>query len=113
MERVHQLQQLITSERYESWIGRTVRAMVDRATDESGWAQARLDAQADDIDGVTWVVTDARPGTLLEIRLDEVVDDYDFRGTVLGVLDEAPTTTIHLSSRSLPIAAGTIGSFGR
>ena len=113
LERVHELQQLITTERYESWIGRTVRAMVDRAADDSGLAQARLDAQADDIDGVTWIVTDARPGTLLEIRLDEVVDDYDFRGTVLRVLDVAPTTTTPLPSRVLPIAAGTVGSFGR
>ena len=113
LERVHELQQLVTTERYESWIGRTVRAMVDRAADDSGWAQARLDAQADDIDGVTWIGTDARPGTLLEIRLDEVVDDYDFRGTVLRVLDVAPTTTTPLPSRVLPIAVGTVGSFGR
>ncbi|MEO6446293.1 MAG: 30S ribosomal protein S12 methylthiotransferase RimO [Gemmatimonadaceae bacterium] len=113
LERVQELQRHITAERYESWVGRTVRAMVDRPADASGLAQARLDAQADDIDGVTWITSDAAPGTMVEIRLDDVVDDYDFRGTVLRTLDAPAAAPVARRSRSLPVAAASVGSFGR
>lgn len=113
VERVQQLQRLITAERYESWLGRRARAMVDRPADARGVAQARLEAQADDIDGVTWITTDARPGTVLEVRLDEVVDDYDFRASASSVLDAPPPGPIVRTGRVLPVAAGSVGSFGR
>jgi ribosomal protein S12 methylthiotransferase len=115
LERVQELQRLVTAERYESWLGRRVRALVDRPANAEGWAQARLEAQADDIDGVTWVTTDAAPGTLLEVRLDEVVDDYDFRATSLAVLDAPAATPVRSAGRVLPLAgnAGSVGSFGR
>jgi len=116
LERVQELQRLVTAERYESWIGRRVRALVDRPANAEGWAQARLEAQGDDIDGVTWVTTAAAPGTLLEVRLDEVVDDYDFRATALSVVDAPPVMAVRSAGRVLPLAAGStgsIGSFGR
>ena len=113
LERVNELQRLVTAERYETWIGGTARAMVDRPAAGGLPAQARLDAQGDDIDGVTWVDTDAAPGTLLEVRLDEVVDDYDFRATVLRTLDAVAPLAARLPRRALPIAAGSVGSFGR
>lgn len=113
LERVQELQRLITAERYESWVGRDVMALVDRAADASGVAQARLASQADDIDGVTWVTTDAQPGTFLEVRLDEVVDDFDFRATALRTIDTPATRPAQRSGRVLPVAAGSVGSFGR
>ncbi|MEO7966643.1 MAG: 30S ribosomal protein S12 methylthiotransferase RimO [Gemmatimonadaceae bacterium] len=113
LERVQELQRLVTGDRYESWIGSTARAMIDRPAEDGRFAQARIDAQADDIDGVTWVESDAPPGTILEVRLDEVVDDYDFRATALRTLDAAAVHAPRAATRALPIAAGSVGSFGR
>ena len=113
LERVQELQRFITAERYESWIGRHARAMVDRPANAQGVAQARLQAQADDIDGVTWVTTNAVPGTILDVRLDEVVDDYDFRATAIGVVDAPVPSPAARGRRVLPVASGSVGSFGR
>jgi ribosomal protein S12 methylthiotransferase len=113
LERVQELQRLITAERSESWIGQHARAMVDRTANADGVAQARLEAQADDIDGVTWVTTTAAPGTILDVRLDEVVDDYDFRATAMGVIDAPAPLPVAKTGRVLPVAPGSVGSFGR
>lgn len=113
LERVQELQRLVTAERYESWIGRQVTALVDRPADATGIAQARLAAQGDDIDGVTWITTDAPAGSLLEVRLDEVVDDFDFRATAVRTIDTPAARPTPRAGRILPVAAGSVGSFGR
>ena len=70
--------------------------------------------RADDIDGVTWVATDAAPGSFVEVVVDEVVDDYDFHATAQRVLAEVPKPAAEPKrSRSLPVTSTTIGSFGR
>jgi ribosomal protein S12 methylthiotransferase len=56
LERLNETQRLITAERYEARLGRTVRALVDRI--EDGVVQARTAFQADYNDGVTYL-TDA------------------------------------------------------
>jgi ribosomal protein S12 methylthiotransferase len=111
-ERVTELQRAITAERYERLVGRSVRAMVDRPAGAGEPAQARLVCQADDIDGITRIATDAPAGALLDVRVDEVVDDYDFEATVERVVD-APATLAPATRRVLPMLATTIGSFGR
>ncbi|MEP7382195.1 MAG: 30S ribosomal protein S12 methylthiotransferase RimO [Gemmatimonadota bacterium] len=113
LDRVQELQRLVTADRYDGWIGRRAMALVDRPANAEGLAQARLEAQGDDIDGVTWVITDAPAGTLLEVRLDEVVDDYDFRATALRVVSAPAAVPLHRAGRVLPMAAGSVGSFGR
>ncbi|MFN8667876.1 MAG: 30S ribosomal protein S12 methylthiotransferase RimO [Gemmatimonadaceae bacterium] len=116
LERVQELQRLITAERYESWIGREARVLVDRAGDRPGVVQGRLEAQGDDIDGVTWVTLNgvaATPGTILQVRLDEVVDDYDFTATAMRVLDAPAAVSTPKAGRVLPVAPGSVGSFGR
>jgi ribosomal protein S12 methylthiotransferase len=114
LERLTELQRIITAEHYERHIGRTVRAMVDRAADVGGVADARALWQADDIDGVTRIRSGAVPGTILDVRIDEVVDDYDFAATELDVLDVPAAPSVR-APRSLPMFGGanTIGSFGR
>ncbi len=109
-ERVVELQRLITGERYERMVGRHVRAVVDRAADDAGAAQARTEAQADDIDGVTWVKTDAPPGSLIEVRLDSVVDDYDFSATQVREVERARTVRPH--RKELPTMS-TASAYGR
>jgi ribosomal protein S12 methylthiotransferase len=113
LEQVQEQQRVITGERYAAMLGRTVRAMVDRQARDGSLAQARLTAQADDIDGVTWLDTDAAPGSILDVHLDEVVDDYDFRASPVGVRDAVRVAPV--GRRVLPLAGGVSGSaaYGR
>lgn len=110
LERLNELQRLVTADRYEARIGRAVRAMVDRVHDD-GTVQARTVWQADDIDGVTWLDADAAPpGALVDVCIREV-DEYDFRAAVTGVVS---MSTARRARRQLPVAAvSTMGSFGR
>jgi ribosomal protein S12 methylthiotransferase len=112
LERLMELQRAVTSERYERHIGRTVRAMVDRVDESCGTAQARTVWQADDIDGVTHLEAQAlRPGALLDVRVTDVVDDFDFVASVERVVSQP--AAVSSARRSLPVMATTIGTFGR
>ena len=115
LERLTELQRVITAERYERRIGSTATLVVDRAGGAGEPAQARAPWQADDVDGVTWVHTDAAPGSFIEARIDDVVDDYDFEATALRVVESAPSAP-RRRTRALPLAAagaGSAGSYGR
>ena len=112
LERLQELQRSITVERYESRLGRVVRGMIDRRPTGDAVTQARVLWQADDIDGVMWLPDSSHaPGTVVDILLEEVVDDFDFRGRVVGAID-APASITTAARRPLPMVA-TIGSFGR
>jgi ribosomal protein S12 methylthiotransferase len=111
LERLMEVQRMVTAERYEARVGRTVRALVDRVHAD-GRVQARTIWQADDIDGVTWLSGDAGvPGTLLDVRIDGV-DDYDFVASVARVVSSPAAAPVR--RRALPLAPMTsMGSFGR
>jgi ribosomal protein S12 methylthiotransferase len=113
LEIVQEMQRHITAERYEARVGNVARALVEapRRADEP--ARARLEWQADDIDGLTWIDTDAPAGSLLEVDVTEVVDDYDFTATQRRVLVVPPMAAAGVGSRELPVMATTLGSFGR
>jgi ribosomal protein S12 methylthiotransferase len=113
LERLTELQRAITAERYESRIGRSVLALVDRCDSETNTCQARLPWQADDIDGVTHLDEALPPGTFAEVAVEEVVDDYDFQASVIRVATLASTPPTPRLGRQLPIQQTTIGSFGR
>ena len=114
LERLNELQRLITAERYEQRVGRTVRALVDRV-DDDGLVQARTAWQADDVDGVTYVAggADLAPGMFIDVHLDEVVEDVDFSATWVRTVS-APAAMVR-QARALPVigSAVSIGSFGR
>jgi ribosomal protein S12 methylthiotransferase len=113
LEQVQELQRSITADRYAAMLGREVPAIVDRPRTSDAPAQARTQAQADDIDGVTWLEEDAVPGSIVSVRLDDVVDDYDFRATVVRTLDAARTANVP-RRRALPLAGVTgAAAFGR
>jgi ribosomal protein S12 methylthiotransferase len=114
-ERVQELQRAITAERYERFTGREARVLVERPDEVPGRLVCRAPWQADDIDGVTFVAGDAPPGAFLDVRIERVVDDYDFEATLLGVADRPPSAAPR-PSRVLPVAAAgptSVGSYGR
>ncbi|HEV8214635.1 MAG TPA: hypothetical protein VGP95_02340, partial [Gemmatimonadaceae bacterium] len=110
LERLNELQRLITAERYEARLGRVVPALVDRVDDEQ--VQARTVWQADDIDGVTYISGGGgiAPGSFVDVHLDAVVDDVDFAATFQRVVS-APVEPAR-RTRVLPVM-GSIGSYGR
>jgi ribosomal protein S12 methylthiotransferase len=114
LERLNELQRLVTGERYEARLGNVVRALVDRVEDDGG-VQARTIWQADDIDGVTHVqgASGVAPGTLIDVRLDELVDDYDFAATLVRVVSGPNGGVQRPRARALPVVSSTMGSFGR
>jgi ribosomal protein S12 methylthiotransferase len=134
-ERVQELQRAITGERYERFTGRDAQVMVVSESTEPGVLECRAPWQADDIDGVVRVrvgagfdinvqaggapPTSIPMGTLLDVRVEHVVDDYDFQATLLGIADVpvalAPAVAAARRSRSLPMmnAVSSVGSFGR
>ena len=89
LERLTDLQRSITAERYQSRTGRTAQALVDRVDVARGISQARLPWQADDIDGVTQLDEPLAPGTIADVAVEEVVDDYDFQASVIRVATPA------------------------
>ena len=111
LERLMELQRQITAERYERFIGRTARTMIDRVVD--GEAQGRTVWQADDVDGIASVhgADDLPPGTIIDAVIEGIEDDVDFNATLLRVISApgAPPKR----QRSLPLLATSMGSFGR
>ena len=67
LERLLDLQRAVTAERYERFVGKRTRGIVDRRGDR---LEARAIWQADDIDGITWLEGDALTG------LDRGHDDH-------------------------------------
>jgi ribosomal protein S12 methylthiotransferase len=113
LERLTELQRAITAERYETRAGQVSRLIVDRLLPE-GNSQGRLPWQADDIDGVTLLDEAHPPGTILDVAVTEVIDDYDFRAASLGTALRA--TTVDRERRlPLPLAGEPVsmGSYGR
>jgi ribosomal protein S12 methylthiotransferase len=111
LERLTELQRSVTAERYEARIGKVSRVLVDRV-DETGKAIGRLPWQADDIDGVTTLDVRVEPGEFADVAIEEVVDDYDFRATVIQRIERVVPVLVQRIKRALPMAA-TIGSYGR
>ncbi|MEJ7759682.1 MAG: 30S ribosomal protein S12 methylthiotransferase RimO [Gemmatimonadaceae bacterium] len=113
LERLTELQRAVTTERYDGRVGQLARAIVDRPDLAGGISMARLPWQADDIDGITYIDQVLAPGTFADVAVEEVVDDYDFRASVVRVVASPGVARMPVMSRTLPMAAQTIGSYGR
>jgi ribosomal protein S12 methylthiotransferase len=119
LERVTEVQRMVTAERYERAVGRTVPAIVDRVLDD-GRLQARTYAQADDIDGVTLVRWEMGPGNgaapaagdIIDVELTAVVNDYDFEATLVRQVHRRTPLARVMKPRVLPVMS-TVGAFGR
>jgi ribosomal protein S12 methylthiotransferase len=109
LERLLDLQRAVTAERYERFVGKRTHGIVDRRRDT---LEARAIWQADDIDGVTWLEGDAAPGSIVEMTITGVRDDYDFVATQHSVV--APPRAPSRWRAALPVLSLTsLGSFGR
>ena len=109
LERLTELQRSITADRYDSRTGKVSRIIVDRVA-ENGGSVGRLPWQADDVDGVTFIDERLDPGEFADVAVQEVVDDYDFKATVVNRITPVQRAP-RASRRSLPLV--TIGSYGR
>ena len=113
LERLVELQRLITAERYEQRVGRVARALVDRVLPD-GVVEGRTMWQADDVDGVTRIAcgaTPPAPGSLVDIAVERVVDDYDFQASLIRVF--RPPASTRPRARALPVFGTSMGSYGR
>ena len=109
LERLLDLQRAVTADRYERFVGKRTRGIVDRCGDR---LEARAVWQADDIDGITWLEGDAAPGSIVDMTITAVQDDYDFVATQQAVV-AVPSAPVR-ARLSLPVVSLTsIGSFGR
>src|SRR5688572_22317046 len=111
LERLNELQRLITSDRFEQRVGRTVRAMVDRVDGDR--VEARAIWQAHEIDGTTALGSGVRAlgaGDLVDVKVDGLIDDYDLSASVVGVVSQSSEPKAQSRGRrALPLAS----SFGR
>jgi ribosomal protein S12 methylthiotransferase len=124
-ERIEELQRGITASRYERFLGREARVLVEKAGDAPDLWVCRAPWQADDIDGLMQVTvpptllaagTRPIPGAFIDVHVDQVVDDYDFTATLLRIADAPTVATPVRSTRALPLVgidSTSAGSFGR
>lgn len=87
LEELLEVQRAISGERLGRFVGREVQVLVDRIADPlDGGAThvGRVQWQADDVDGVTYVTAGgwAKPGGFVGARIAES-EDYDFRAVAL------------------------------
>jgi ribosomal protein S12 methylthiotransferase len=114
LERLTELQRSISAEKNEDRVGKRAVALVDLPDAASGTSRARLQCQADDIDGVTWIDSAQRAGSFVEVAITEVRDDFDYLATVVRELPDAFTPARAAAPRrALPLAPAGSHSFGR
>ncbi len=87
LEEIVEVQRAISAERLERFVGREVDVLVDRVSDpdEQGATHVgRVQWQADDVDGVTYLAQGgwAEVGSFVRARVTES-EDYDFRAVAL------------------------------
>ncbi|MFN2572572.1 MAG: 30S ribosomal protein S12 methylthiotransferase RimO [Gemmatimonadales bacterium] len=85
LEEIVEVQRVISGERLARFVGRDVDLLIDRLHDEDdGTKVGRVQWQADDVDGVTYLAKGgwARPGELVRARIT-ASEDYDFQAAAL------------------------------
>jgi ribosomal protein S12 methylthiotransferase len=122
LDRLMELQLLLTQERFEARVGKTVRAIVDRELPDGSF-EGRTIWQAPEIDGITILGTGdlvlgtgrapIRPGAFLDVTIESVVDDYDLNASVVRVMESANLQSPVPSHQSRELPLLSIGSWGR
>ncbi len=120
LEEVLEVQRAISADRLEREVGRRREVIVDREAE--GRLTGRTRGQADDVDGVTYLRTDAHwlPGTLVAADIVSA-HDYDLEADIVELIRAAPDPLAEsadrqrpVSTRRLPLAPlGLDSGFGR
>lgn len=114
LERLTELQRAISAEKNEGRVGKRAVALIDVPDAAAGISRARLQWQADDVDGVTWVDSVQRRGSFVEVAITEVRDDFDYVATVVRELPDVGGAARAAPVRqSLPLASAGSHSYGR
>ncbi len=111
LDRLNDVQRLITADRFELRVGQRAGAIVDRI--DGDVVEARTTWQAHEIDGITRAPAPGfpvAPGTFIEVAIEAVVDDVDLDGTIVSRTLHDPRPAAR-ARRPLPLAS--IGAFGR
>jgi ribosomal protein S12 methylthiotransferase len=84
LEEIVEVQRAISGERLGRFVGRDVDVLVDRLEEEEGIKVGRVQWQADDVDGVTYLEQGgwAQPGGFVRARIT-ASEDYDFQAAAL------------------------------
>jgi ribosomal protein S12 methylthiotransferase len=84
LEEIVEVQRAISGERLARFVGRDVDVLVDRLEEEEGIKVGRVQWQADDVDGVTYLERGgwAEPGRFVRARIT-ASEDYDFQAAAL------------------------------
>src|SRR5256712_10309451 len=84
LEEIVEVQRAISGERLSRFVGRDVDVLVDRLEEEAGVKVGRVQWQADDVDGVTYLERGgwAEPGGFVRARIT-ASEDYDFQAAAL------------------------------
>ncbi len=84
LEEILEVQRGISAERLERFVGREVDVLVDGLEEENGIKAGRVQWQADDVDGVTYLERGgwAQPGEFVRARITGS-EDYDFQAAAL------------------------------
>src|SRR5258706_13305608 len=84
LEEIVEVQRAISGERLERFVGREVDVLVDRLEEEEGIKVGRVQWQADDVDGVTYLEQGgwAQPGGFVGARIT-AGEGYDFQAAAL------------------------------
>ncbi len=84
LEEIVEVQRAISGERLARFVGRDVDVLVDRLEEEEGIKVGRVQWQADDVDGVTYLEQGgwAQPGGFVRARII-ASEDYDFQAAAL------------------------------
>jgi len=84
LEEIVEVQRAISAERLARFVGRDVDVLVDRLEEEEGIKVGRVQWQADDVDGVTYLEQGgwAQPGGFVRARIT-ASEDYDFQAAAL------------------------------
>ncbi len=84
LEEIVEVQRAISGERLSRFVGRDVDVLVDKLEDEAGIKVGRVQWQADDVDGVTYLERGgwAEPGGFVRARIT-ASEDYDFQAAAL------------------------------
>ena len=84
LEEIVEVQRVISGERLARFVGRQVDVLVDRLEEEEGIKVGRVQWQADDVDGVTYLERGGwtQPGGFVRARIT-ASEDYDFQAAAL------------------------------